>query len=87
MRPSWSCKALDPEDACPTALTQAGRYLVPFFGFREKDRNGAFGDGSMRSQKRVVSVSMIFVWMFTFFVKVFMVFSSPVVKKGAITNL
>lgn len=32
LRPSWSCKALDPEDACPTALTQAG---VPgtFFWF------------------------------------------------------
>lgn len=28
--PSWSCKALDPEDACPTALTQALGGEVPF---------------------------------------------------------
>ena len=33
-RPTWSCKALEPEDACPTALTQAeGAHAMrnPFF--------------------------------------------------------
>lgn len=28
--PTWSCKALEPEDACPTALTQALAATVPF---------------------------------------------------------
>ena len=28
-RPTWSCKALDPEDACPTALTQVRPVVQP----------------------------------------------------------
>ena len=55
LRPTWSCKALEPEDACPTALTQAGPVRS---AFKNNEGSRHLHCVQMRSHEKPVFIVM-----------------------------